>query len=55
MIYSFGLAALCVAWLIPGHFFPWTGFQQETAAGIGALLLATAVLASTVLPRLRLP
>jgi O-antigen ligase len=55
MIYSFGLAALCVAWLIPGHFFPWTGFQQETAAGIGALLLATAVLASTVLPRLPVP
>ena len=53
MIYVFGLAALCLAWLLPGHYFPWRSFQQEVAATIGALLLALAALA---LPRLqRLP
>ena len=50
MIYVFGLAALCLAWLLPGHYFPWRSFQQEVAAAIGALLLALATLAS---PRLR--
>lgn len=55
MIYSFGLAAFCVAWLLPGHFFPWTGFQQETAAAIGALLLALAVMVSTGARRLAVP
>ena len=55
MIYCFGLAAFCIAWLIPGHYFPWTGFQQETAAAIGALLLAVAALASTGMSRLPLP
>ena len=44
MIYCFGLAAFCIAWLIPGHYFPWPGFQQETAAAVGALLLAIAAL-----------
>jgi hypothetical protein len=55
MIYCFGLAAFCIAWLIPGHYFPWTGFQQETAAAVGALLLAVAALASTGMRRLPLP
>ena len=55
MIYCFGLAAFCIAWLIPGHYFPWTGFQQETTAAIGALLLAVAALASTGMSRLHVP
>lgn len=55
MIYCFGLAAFCIAWLIPGHYFPWTGFQQETVAAIGALLLAVAALASTGVSRLHVP
>lgn len=55
MIYSFGLAAFCLAWLLPGHYFPWTGFQQETVAAIGALLLALAAVASTGMRRLQVP
>ena len=52
MIYVFGLIALCLAWLLPGHYFPWRSFQQEVAAAIGALLLALATLASPRLQRL---
>lgn len=28
------------AWLIPGHFPPWTAFQQQAAAALGAALIA---------------
>jgi len=28
MIYVLGLALVAVAWLLPGHYFPWTSFQQ---------------------------
>ena len=55
MIYVFGLIAFGLAWLLPGHYFPWRSFQQEVAAAIGALLLALAALASPQLPRLPLP
>jgi O-antigen ligase len=48
MLYlSLGIAAFCVAWLLPGHFFPWTGFQQEVLAAIGAVLLAIGTLRAT--------
>jgi O-antigen ligase len=47
MIYGFGIAVMCLAWLIPGHYFPWTGFQQETVAAAGASLVGLAALAST--------
>lgn len=30
---------LVVAWLLPGHYLPWTMFQQETAAALAGLLL----------------
>ena len=55
MIYAFGLVAFCLAWLLPGHYFPWRSFQQETVAAIGALLLALAALASPQLRRLPVP
>ncbi|MGA0611199.1 Wzy polymerase domain-containing protein [Caldimonas sp. KR1-144] len=55
MIYAFGLAAFCIAWLLPGHYFPWTGFQQELAAAIGALLIGLAATASTGQRRLKVP
>ena len=56
MIYGMGLIALGLAWVLPGHFFPWTGFQQEVLAAIGAALVALAALVSTgqhALPRPR--
>jgi len=38
----FGCALLALAFLLPGHYFPWLSFQQETAAACGAALLALA-------------
>jgi hypothetical protein len=55
MLFALGVAALCMAWLIPGHYFPWTGFQQDVAAAIGALLLALAAVVTTPGRRLRVP
>lgn len=55
MIYVFGLVAMGVAWLLPGHYFPWRSFQQETVAAIGALLLALAAVASPQPLRVPLP
>lgn len=46
MIYAFGLAAIALAWLLPGHYYPWAGFQQETMAAIGAALVGLAALVS---------
>lgn len=43
MIYGLGLIAFCLAWQTPGHYFPWAGFQQDTAAAVGAELTALAV------------
>lgn len=40
LLLLFGSAALCVAWLLPGHYFPWFTFQQEFAAAIGVSLIA---------------
>jgi len=31
---------MSLAWLLPGHDFPWTGFQQEAMAAAGAILVA---------------
>ncbi|HWH81918.1 MAG TPA: Wzy polymerase domain-containing protein [Burkholderiaceae bacterium] len=46
MIYAFGLAAMAVAWLLPGHYYPWTSFQQDALSLIGAGLVALAALVS---------
>jgi O-antigen ligase len=55
MLYLFGFAAITLAWLLPGHYFPWRGFQQETLAAIAALLLAVAALRATRGQALALP
>jgi O-antigen ligase len=55
MIVAIALLAMGLAWLLPGHYFPWTGFQQETLAAAGALLLALAALVSTTAWPRRLP
>lgn len=45
MIYGFGFAAFLIAWLLPGHYQPWTSFQQETAAAVGGVLIVLAAVA----------
>lgn len=37
-----GASTLCLAWLLPGHYFPWMSGQQEFAAAAGALLFGAA-------------
>ena len=39
LLLLFGSATLCIAWLLPGHYFPWFTFQQEFAASLGALAI----------------
>ncbi len=51
LILSF--AALALAWLLPGHYLPWTSFQQETVAAFSGLLLCLAAIQSRM--RLRWP
>src|SRR5882672_947508 len=38
-----GLAALCLAFLLPGHYLPWLAFQQQAMSASGCLLLAAAI------------
>ncbi len=45
MLLTFGLIALCVAFLLPGHYPPWGSFEQEVAAAAGCWLIASARLA----------
>lgn len=42
MLYTLGLIGLCIAWLLPGHYFPWTSFQQDVIAAGGAGLVCLA-------------
>ena len=55
MIYVLACAAFVVAWLLPGHYFPWHSFQQEVAAATGALLLGVATVASPRVARVPIP
>ena len=42
-----GSATLFLAWLAPGHFYPWVNFQNEFVAAIAALLFGAAAVASS--------
>lgn len=55
MIYGLGLIAICLAWLLPGHYFPWTGFQQEFLAASGSALVALGVVMPGGPHRVRVP
>ena len=44
MIHGLGLVFFAVAWLMPGHYFPWASFQQELAAAFGAALIGLSCL-----------
>lgn len=52
MILALSFVAFVVAWVLPGHYIPWTTFQQEIAAAIGGLLAGLAFIASPVAKRL---
>jgi O-antigen ligase len=43
MLYHHAHVAIGTAWLIPGHYFPWTAFQQEALAAGGTCLAGLAV------------
>jgi Virulence factor membrane-bound polymerase, C-terminal/O-Antigen ligase len=40
MLYCLGLLLLSLAWLLPGHYYPWTSFQQDVLAAAGVALVA---------------
>lgn len=44
MFLFLGLALLCLSWLLPDHFVPWTAFQQEWLAALGVAVVGAAVL-----------
>lgn len=52
MFGTFGLAALALAWCLPGHYPPWYSFEQQALAAIGACLLAAEAARE---PRARVP
>jgi len=55
MIYVIGLLGFALAFLLPGHYFPWTGFQQDTVAASGAALTALAAVTTVREWPVRLP
>src|SRR5439155_11236902 len=46
MIYLLGLMAVSLAWLLPGHYYPWTSFQQDALAAGGVSLVCLAAVVS---------
>lgn len=44
MLYALGFIAVGLAWLLPGHYFPWRSFQQEVLATSGAALIVLGAL-----------
>jgi hypothetical protein len=46
MIYWFGLIGFAGAWLLPGHYYPWTSFQQDLFAAVATGIVALAAVAS---------
>jgi O-antigen ligase len=52
-LFLLGCVAITLAWQIAGHYPPWVAFQQELVAGIGAALIAWAVVALS--PRVQWP
>jgi hypothetical protein len=47
MIYVIGLLGFFLAYLLPGHYYPWTSFQQEMLAASGAALCALGVIVTS--------
>lgn len=43
---ALGLALLCLAFLLPGHYPPWTSFEQQALAAWGGLLIAASAVFS---------
>jgi len=45
-MFRFGLLAMCLAYLAPGHYLPWLSFQGEWLAAMGACLVALSLISS---------
>src|SRR4051812_38922538 len=41
-----GCGALALAYLLPGHYSPWSSFEQQVLAAVGAVLIALAACAA---------
>lgn len=44
LVVVLGLVAIVIAWQVSGHFRPWTSFQQQWVAALGAALIVLAAL-----------
>lgn len=42
--FGLGTLILVLAWLVPGHYMPWSSFQQQAVFGAGAWILGVAAL-----------
>jgi hypothetical protein len=47
MIYVIGLLVFVLAFVLPGHYYPWTSFQQEVMAAGGTALCALGVVVTS--------
>jgi O-antigen ligase len=58
MLIALGCALLGLAFLMPGHYVPWTSFEPQWVAGLGAVFIAAAALLPEYAPpqrRYRVP
>lgn len=42
MLYTLGLVGSCLAWLLPGHYYPYTAFHQDYLSAASCVLVALA-------------
>lgn len=45
MLYVLGLIAVSIAWVLPGHYYPWTSFHQDALAAAGVALVGAGAMA----------
>lgn len=55
MIFALGFATLVAAWLLPGHYQPWTSVHQELVAAAGAAMIVLASLVGANTRRVPVP
>lgn len=55
MILSFGMLALCLAFLLPGHYPPWISFQQQWLAALGVWVIGVGAVAAAKAGAVRWP
>jgi O-antigen ligase len=55
MHYALGLMTMALAWMLPGHFYPYTAFQQDMLSVAGVVLLAIAAMMPPRSPSMSVP